>query len=151
MEVKTKPKPALVLAPKSLQQIMQELCGSWQNMLRLNDWKASVKILAKDKFHETGNSAESFVNRVGKTIEIHIARPQDWPHEKYDIEADLVHELLHLHMLHVPKAERTSKRQERYIENENTIECLGEALLKLSRNSKEKRFRLHSTSCKVVE
>lgn len=80
---------------------LQMICDKWQDILRLNDWKITVKF---SRWHELGDSnylaqVSYMVNTKRAVIEIihpDDFRPQCTDFGEPDLEKTIVHELLHL-------------------------------------------------------
>lgn len=110
---------------------LQELCGWWQKVLRLQDW--DVKVLVKRRFQMPAD-AQGQVDYVlqNRKAVISVLAAEDyepdhlWPQDQ---EKTLVHELIHLHM--APFAAPTGTPQD--IAQEQAIEALAGALVRLKR------------------
>jgi hypothetical protein len=76
---------------------LNDLCREWQRVLRLQDWDVQVKIARGFQLGKRQGECE-YVQSLRQAV-IRILDPNDWPDQNWpqDIEATLVHELLHLH------------------------------------------------------
>jgi hypothetical protein len=89
------------------EQELTSLCAEWQKTLRLQDWKILVQI---KRTHDMPEGLEGCIEttRTKKDAVIRILDPADYPPKAawvQDMEATLVHELLHLHFPEVDENE----------------------------------------------
>src|SRR4051812_49909101 len=76
---------------------LEALLAEWQAVLRLQDWVVKVRLAESDLLNGVAHCAATS-NR--KLATIRISDPEGLPRDgdgDRDMEADLVHELLHLH------------------------------------------------------
>lgn len=101
-------------------------CKLWQERLRLSDWKVVVKIVKRSEMVTQDSLAECAWNLERKRADVHLldtrARTTD---ENPDMEADLVHELLHLHFAPFWDHEDNNKA----VPQEQAIDIIAEALV----------------------
>lgn len=109
----------------------------WQKILRLQDWDISVAILRRSDMADVNNLAQNAVWTTSKISQIQVMHPEDWPlgNHKQDVEADIVHELIHLHL----DGLNFKKGSVKWVQVEQSIECMTSALLGLRRTAAEKK------------
>lgn len=77
---------------------LDKLCALWQQRLRLQDWRVSVKLVRKHELPDC--HAEAMPHSRTKVAKIRIVTPDDrdpeWADET-ELEWSLVHELMHLY------------------------------------------------------
>lgn len=81
------------------EDVLKELCKEWQERLRLQAWNIECGIYRGMDFYNKGCDGENEYDlRNGDSL-IRILSPLDYPESRFpqDMEATLVHELLHLH------------------------------------------------------
>lgn len=124
---------------EDLQAELQELCAYWQSVLRLQDWDIRVKV---SRLAEMPEAAQGYCTWTLETKQatIQVLDPSDyeglqgenaalWPQ---DLEATLVHELLHVHFAYI--AEYGSGRKFR-LPLEQAIEAITHGLVRLKRQA----------------
>ena len=109
-------------------EYLKVICDGWQKILRLQDWKVFVEICrARDLPDDAaGHNKIDILKKksvIGLLAEIDRSPGAAW---QYDLEKDLVHELLHLHFF---AGDELSDAQ--YVAMEQGIEILAEALVSL--------------------
>ncbi|HEX4275810.1 MAG TPA: SprT-like domain-containing protein [Bryobacteraceae bacterium] len=77
------------------EQELEELCRQWQQVLRLLDWKITVRIRRMRDMDECFGRAR--VRHRFKEADVEIADAVDRGDAQPDLEQTLVHELIHLH------------------------------------------------------
>lgn len=80
----------------------QALCLEWQKILRLSDWDVRVRVRRKDTIELQGDDIQGrcYWTVTRREATIILLDPVDFPPSctfPQDMEATLVHELLHLH------------------------------------------------------
>lgn len=116
---------------------IQELCCTWQRILRLQDWHIVAKF---DSSANLGDSEGSVLTwRDGKEALVRVMSPMEVnhadAHEKafpYDPEKCLVHELLHIHfdiLMDDNPLEHEQTMQEQ------AIDLIADALVELKRGN----------------
>lgn len=78
---------------------LQAKCSEWQKILGLQDWDVRLKISRERDLKLSGANAECHWVTAKKQALIRVLDSVDYPESLWeqDMEADLVHELLHLH------------------------------------------------------
>jgi len=113
---------------------LNELCLEWQKVLRLQDWDIHATIRRAKEMVNADADGECYWTLGLKEGFIHILDPIDHNPRaigKPDIEATLVHELLHLHFAEWDD----STGQGMPISGEQAIECIAQALVRVKRQS----------------
>jgi hypothetical protein len=122
------------------QRQLEVLLAEWQATLRLLDWTISARFVKADEL-DGGAIAQCRYTLERKIATIKILRPKrgpdDSPHPR-DVEADLIHELLHLH---AAPFEPQSWESPKGVAIEQAIDLIAEALIKLKRAGTAKRKR----------
>lgn len=76
---------------------LNDICATWQERLRLQDWRIEVKVVGHDDVSEHSLGCVMTVNDRKKAL-IKILRDEDCAEcDKGHAERTLVHELIHLH------------------------------------------------------
>ena len=92
--MKTPPQPAPT--PAQLRRMARE----WQRRLRLQDWQVEIAFDRSDEFFAQGCEGLCRMVTPRKMAFISILHPDDYAErETLDVEATVVHELLHLFMV----------------------------------------------------
>lgn len=119
----------------------RDRCTYWQRMLRLQDWDIEVLIVRRRELCATGTSLGSATIDTYRRARIRLADPldyvdADWPIDR-DMEATLLHELVHLHLddLRVPETDTNGRRTGENIALERATEAIARALLMLDRDA----------------
>ncbi|MBR3241182.1 MAG: hypothetical protein IKF90_00595 [Parasporobacterium sp.] len=116
------------------EEILKELCKEWQERLRLQAWNIECGIYRERNFSNNGCDGENEYDlRNGNSL-IRILDPLDYPKSRFpqDMEATLVHELLHLHF--APFEPEKDDGLDHHI-MEHTICILSETLVALKREN----------------
>ncbi len=85
---------------KGAQELAEELVATWQKVLRLQDWTVEVSVVPMSAMPTFTHHAETRMSLTLKRATMKVLRPEDAElvaPSKYDMEATIVHELLHLH------------------------------------------------------
>jgi hypothetical protein len=106
----------------------------YQRILRLQDWRISVRICAAA---EIDNRSQAQINwhLARRSATIRLLCPADYLtryEEPQDMEVDLVHELCHIHLIGLNVAADTPED----LAQEQAIEALSEAVVALRRRSR---------------
>ena len=111
-----------ILTQEQLEAALKE----WQAILRLQDWDIEVSLAPQHTLVNESLGEITYSNNRKKAI-IRIATPDTF-HSEIDEGQDmldlLVHELLHLHLVFVP-------REELEPDLESAVNLIGEALVKM--------------------
>jgi hypothetical protein len=82
---------------------LERLCAYWQSALRLNDWVIQVSLSHRMTTNDTLSDVKW--NPPDLEANIILLHPDDWPEafdvyeqDHRDMEHDLLHELLHIHL-----------------------------------------------------
>lgn len=117
-----------------------ERCRAWQQILRLQDWDVEVSIVRRSSIGHTTAIGLTTISTY-RRARIRLLDPDDftdddWPIER-DMEATLVHELVHLHLddLHVRENHDSGRRTAENVALERAVEALARALLSLKREA----------------
>lgn len=109
----------------------------WQDVLRLKDWDIDVSIERRREIGGGGLGCATI--DCYRRARVRLCDPidydeRDWPIDR-DMEATLVHELVHLHLddLRVVEKDKDGKTTAEYVALERATETLARALLALSR------------------
>lgn len=81
------------------QEELVALCVEWQKILRLQDWNIIVKIVRERGMNKPDREGEITIFHKAKEANIRLLDPVDYPPtctQPQDMEAVLVHELLHI-------------------------------------------------------
>jgi len=119
------------------QKQLEALLAEWQAVLRLQDWAVKARFAEPELLG--GGVAHCCTTSPRKLATIRIASPETLSRDgdaERDPEADLVHELIHLHMDAFAPADWTSPTG---VAMEQAIDLIAEALVKLKRATKKKR------------
>lgn len=110
------------------------LCREWQERLRLEYWDVALKVARVQEFKLKEAQGECTWTLETACAIIRIVDPLDYPKTpfKQDMEATLVHELLHLHFAHF---DNTAKGSLDEMMMERSIEHIARALVKLKREN----------------
>ena len=111
---------------------LSALCAEWQRRLRLQDWNVEVCYAKYYEMQSKDSDGECDYVLSCKNAQIRILCPDDCP-EPIDVEAVLVHELLHLHF-----AEWTERRDECPVSGELAIDIIAQTLVNLKREKVER-------------
>lgn len=116
------------------QKRLEELLRYWQRRLRLRDWDVKV-VLVRSYDIGRGRVAECEYEEVLKEAVIRVVDPADRPPSlwKQDLEADLVHELLHLHF--APFMADGDSNPRTWADQETAIEQIAQALVAARRDT----------------
>lgn len=112
----------------------QALMGYWQEVLRLQDWTVILEICRREDLYE-GTQGQCEMTFRRKEARIKILDPTDYPTKDsipQDMEATLVHELLHLHFVGFDLSKVDSREDDLL---EQTINALSYALVGLKRKA----------------
>lgn len=78
---------------------LRKKCLEWQKILRLQDWDIRTSIARQREFNTTESNAEIKVNLQHRIAFLRVIDPIDYNDiDPQDMEKDLVHELLHIHL-----------------------------------------------------
>jgi hypothetical protein len=116
------------LTDKKLQKLTQE----WQKLLRLQDWRVRVEFVEPLEMEDPGSMGQCQTDRGLRQVKIKLRSPEYNCYENefnQDVEATLVHELLHVYtnlIIHAPDS-----TQGLFVEQ--AIEAMTMALLSLKR------------------
>lgn len=121
---------------------IEKLTRRWQRELRLSDWALHVSFKRRFELDADSNLAQISWNLDRKIATLLLRDPRDdekveHPHEARDVEKDIVHELLHLHL--APLGAYDTKDQHRYTAEEQAIDLIAEALVNANRRESSKR------------
>lgn len=106
----------------------QARCRFWQEILRLQDWNVTVKVLRRSQkwTESTCGSVRVFLD--SKSADLQLLDSQDFqPGDDpsiIDMEDTLVHELLHLHMESIVGAESLPKTDPKFIALEQAVNAM---------------------------
>jgi hypothetical protein len=110
-------------------------CAEWQKLLGLQDWVVTLKMKrAHDMPEDCGGTCDHMDSK--RVAIVSILDPVDYPPNAWiphDMERDLVHELLHIHLEHW-KTERESLED---FSKERAVHALSEALVNLRRGTSD--------------
>lgn len=112
---------------------LQAKCKEWQKILRLQDWEIKIYVWRSRDMDLEGAVGEVEYNLDLKLASIHILDPVDYPSNlmvNQDMEATLVHELLHLHMAPFGNSEQGTLEKSML---EQAIESITRGLIDLHR------------------
>jgi hypothetical protein len=106
-------------------------CAEWQKILGLQDWSITLKMKrAHDMPEDCGGTCNHMDSK--RVAIVSILDPIDYPPNAWvphDMERDLVHELLHIHLEHW----ETERDGLEYYSKERAIHALSVALVNLHR------------------
>jgi hypothetical protein len=107
---------------------LEALCAEWQQVLRIQDWRVELEILAEEQMHAWGDTAMTHNTQYAH---IRIAHPCtcDQTLIPCDMELALVHELVHV------RFGIAAKRTE-FLHVEHAVSAMAEALLGMKRAAK---------------
>lgn len=112
---------------------LQALCLDWQRRLRLQDWRVTVSFAVPGQMSQTYHHGECATCAPRKLARIKVLRPDCHPGDEfeapYDMEAILVHELLHLHTNGMNIAPSSAED----VAMEQMVDLVAEALVALKR------------------
>lgn len=103
-------------------------CQKWQRILKLQDWDVSVVVAPADEMDEAEGLVIWDIHK--RIADIKLVKPEEYPIDQmrpYDMEAVLVHELLHLHF--APFDAKTGSPKG--VAQEQAINALARALVNL--------------------
>lgn len=117
------------------QEELEKLCEEWKKILRLEHWDTRITIARDRDFAGDDNEGEiDYILEKGDAS-IRILDASDYPYPKtpfkQDMEATLVHELLHLHF--APFKPDKEENDLAFCFWERTIDDLSKILVKLKR------------------
>lgn len=110
---------------------LRELCAEYQKILRLQDWRVTVRVGRPTKQDEGFDSGIGW-NIENKVAEVFIPSAEYYPQdavEPQDMELHLVHELTHLHIAPMPIAREDRNNKD----VEFAVEAMAEAVVNLRR------------------
>lgn len=116
------------------QKQLEERLGYWQNKLRLNDWIISIEIRRGRALRIEDKAATVAWVVENKVADIQIIDPLDYPEDAWfpqDMDWEIVHELLHLHL--VPVTDNSDEQNS--IDIEQIIESITYGLIALERKA----------------
>ena len=117
------------------QETLKSALAEWQKRLRLDAWDVRIGIHRERTFDGGGRSGEiSYSIESGKAV-IKLLDPVDYPDEDFpqDMEATLVHELLHLKFAAFTPQDDTLEHRL----FEQTVESMANLLVALKRGKYE--------------
>lgn len=109
---------------------LQVKCLEWQKRLRLQDWIVKCKIVRQRDMDDEEAAAECNPHLKKKVAAIRIRDPIDMPEKmiiEQDMEWDLVHELVHLHL------QPLNTEDADLVAIEQAVECLAHSFIMLYR------------------
>ena len=120
-------------AIEELQGCCERMCRAWQQILRLQDWNIQVEVVRYHGFENDEASGETESSIRLKEAKIRLLDPRDnrpkWSDTFCDLEAVLVHELLHLHMEGFSHREDAAKERA----EEQAVDLIAWALVSVAR------------------
>lgn len=116
----------------------QEACEEFQELLRLLDWKIKVRFAPAELFESC--EAKIFYTEYDKKAQVYLISPDD-SHSETDHEADLLHELIHLHV--DPFSEEQGEKHDL---KELAINCIVDSILTLRRLNEKSLTTKHGPS-----
>ncbi len=123
------------------QKKLEAALTKWQQRLRVQDWNITVSLERRTDFQDFNCYAEIDYFTPNKSATIKILDPIDivdehheTPLAQYDWERSLIHELIHLLLLWIPKTDSDkSEVFDCHVDEELTINILSQALIKMDR------------------
>lgn len=115
---------------------LERLLSEWQKRLRLQDWDIEIKLVRSRELPDHAQ-ASLWTNHDHRMAEITIIEPADyqggeeWPQ---DMEASMVHELVHLCWWFLPTIDH-EQDSIRYSLEEQAVETLALSLIDLRRKN----------------
>jgi hypothetical protein len=112
----------------------------WQRVLRLQDWDVSVSIVRRHDLRCESALAEGTISQY-RRAQLRVLDPADWgPREwpiERDMEASLLHELIHLHLHDLRVAEKRADGSDtpEWTALERCAESVARALLTVERGT----------------
>lgn len=110
---------------------LRRLCREWQKRLRLQDWKVNARLGRWEVMECDGRIRAALPLKCADMMILDpkdsAARNSPW---EYDLEATVIHELLHLHIETFAPRDQESPE---YRDMEQAVELIAQALVALKR------------------